>query len=94
MVQQLLARGILGILIQLAFLAVVCYLIDMLHGAELRSLGARITFLSAESTHSNDQLQDLLEGFRDLLKDYSDMSSKYEEAENRRQFRKQAVSRE
>jgi predicted nucleic acid-binding Zn-ribbon protein len=62
----------------------------MLHDAELRSLAAGITSLSTESTHYNDQLQDLLERFGNMLRDYSAIRDKFE-GEKTRQFKKQVV---
>ncbi|KAJ5910702.1 uncharacterized protein N7473_000005 [Penicillium subrubescens] len=61
----------------------------MLGDAELGTLAAGITSLSAESTHYNDQLQDLLERFRNVLRDYSAIRDKFEEAKKTRQLEKQ-----
>jgi hypothetical protein len=63
----------------------------MLGDAELGTLAAGITSLSAESTHYNDQLQDLLERFRNVLRDYSAIRDKFEEAKKTRQLEKQVV---
>lgn len=59
--------------------------------AELRTLAVGITSLSAESTHYNDQLQNLLERFRNVLRDYSAIRDKFEVAEKTRQFKEQVV---